>query len=1034
MKATVCTEAKSDHIDGNIDGNEDEPIVGEEAEQSVIRRYLDRTWLVNFMRDRPRITLSYFSFSAALSLVYIGVYILETIVSQGPGTRDLFNDVIFSEYPRVVELIPSLSDYSLSMDTIAAALRWINFTIPFWFIVDYTFAFFTTPNLLRFLVSPVVLLSLVPMPFSWARPWAEFVPSLAFLRILHVYWCSSYIIPAINNLTMLLVKLVVVGLTFVVAAAGLMHLIEVVVFDMQQEYRFHFFDSMYFILSSMSTVGFGDVVAISIVGRFFIIAVILVTVLYVPIQTNKIYRILQTNVEYGSFSKKAGDKHIVVTGSVTPDGLRLFLDSFFNGKKNAGKKVVVMITRRWDETIEKEISATAPIPGIIHFIKGSFNDPADLARADIRRASEMYILSGGTHEALDDDSEVVEALLSVVRQNRALPICLQVLNADTARVLQDQLDHVVQALNPLDHLGKGRRMVTFLAFRDLTYSVLSTAAVVPGLSTFVHSVVRTFKDSDLEAMNPEMKLMTAKLMAEKKAKRTGAVSDHLKHAGLLVDIKENADGTLGVGHVEAPEWLQLYAQGLAYSVYRSRVPLLHGGQTYGEMSVDLFQQGCIVALGVEVTDGTNTELFLNPPPDYRVVAGQPLFVLARSSREADMLRHFGEETYDGEFDMTERTSLNGSRRGSMSSRRRSVTVSNPIVVPAEPQVEVITVDDVAVGANDDKPKERHRHRHRKKHAEEEALDADLGTEPDVDLPGPMTSHLMESDVDTLPRNYIRSVAATPRTAQTSAARPEGNGCSLVNRVADVKGHTVFFGRLERFYHFVDFAAVEQHTVIVFLTPDSIPSGFYEQYSDRTIFVVNCPRKPTRYDFDRCNFTAAKAIIVSPVSSMVNSNDSLVTGLMLDAEVKQIQLTARPHITVESNGTKQAILTSSETETRYFFSHIFQQSSFFSDDWHYQALPSAYSNPAALKFLNRLFLDRADDNATEAAHRFRLVPLPPTLAGMAYGDVYKELAIQGLTTVGLYRRLADGSGPAFVTFIVPPPDTDANNDDQLLIIR
>ena len=53
--------------------------------------------------------------------------------------------------------------------------------------------------------------------------------------------------------------------------------------------RIPFFDALYFVTTTLTTVGYGDVVAISVLGKAAVLAMILVGVVLIPVQTSQLY-------------------------------------------------------------------------------------------------------------------------------------------------------------------------------------------------------------------------------------------------------------------------------------------------------------------------------------------------------------------------------------------------------------------------------------------------------------------------------------------------------------------------------------------------------------------------------------------------------------------------------------------------------------------------------------------------------------------------------------------------------------------------
>jgi voltage-gated potassium channel Kch len=66
--------------------------------------------------------------------------------------------------------------------------------------------------------------------------------------------------------------------------------------------RIPFHEALYFVTTTLTTVGFGDVVAVSPVGKFTVLAMILVGVVLIPVQTSQLYaQLTARRVTLGSF-------------------------------------------------------------------------------------------------------------------------------------------------------------------------------------------------------------------------------------------------------------------------------------------------------------------------------------------------------------------------------------------------------------------------------------------------------------------------------------------------------------------------------------------------------------------------------------------------------------------------------------------------------------------------------------------------------------------------------------------------------------
>ena len=81
----------------------------------------------------------------------------------------------------------------------------------------------------------------------------------------------------------------------------------------------NFFDCFYFMTITLCTVGFGDIAPVTTLGRLIVMVAVLVELLVIPQQTNKLVELLARRSEWvrSSFTPMPNNDHIVVVGSVS---------------------------------------------------------------------------------------------------------------------------------------------------------------------------------------------------------------------------------------------------------------------------------------------------------------------------------------------------------------------------------------------------------------------------------------------------------------------------------------------------------------------------------------------------------------------------------------------------------------------------------------------------------------------------------------------------------------------------------------------
>ena len=89
--------------------------------------------------------------------------------------------------------------------------------------------------------------------------------------------------------------------------------------------------ALYFSIVTMATVGYGDVSAVSALGRFFSCCLICVSFIWVPYELNKLTQMLSLRSRYlTTFTPEADRPNVLLVGHLDAAKLSTFLAEFFH--------------------------------------------------------------------------------------------------------------------------------------------------------------------------------------------------------------------------------------------------------------------------------------------------------------------------------------------------------------------------------------------------------------------------------------------------------------------------------------------------------------------------------------------------------------------------------------------------------------------------------------------------------------------------------------------------------------------------------
>ncbi|KAK2497846.1 hypothetical protein MC885_010597 [Smutsia gigantea] len=222
---------------------------------------------------------------------------------------------------------------------------------------------------------------------------------------------------ALDNLVSNSIKLVNLLSIFIstwLTAAGFIHLVENSGDpweNFQNNQALTYWECVYLLMVTMSTVGYGDVYAKTTLGRlfmvFFILGGLAMFASYVP----EIIELIGNRKKYGgSYSAVSGRKHIVVCGHITLESVSNFLKDFLH-KDRDDVNVEIVFLHNISPNLELEALFKRHFTQV-EFYQGSVLNPHDLARVKIESADACLILAN--KYCADPDAEDASNIMRVI--------------------------------------------------------------------------------------------------------------------------------------------------------------------------------------------------------------------------------------------------------------------------------------------------------------------------------------------------------------------------------------------------------------------------------------------------------------------------------------------------------------------------------------------------------------------------------------------------------------------------------------------
>ncbi|XP_009316906.1 PREDICTED: potassium channel subfamily U member 1 [Pygoscelis adeliae] len=344
--------------------------------------------------------------------------------------------------------------------------------LRFWLELNSLVDFFTIPPVF---VSYYLKKNWLGLRFLRALRLLELPRILQFLRITK------------NNYSIKLSKLFAVFISTWLTAAGFIHLVENNGDPWVQpanSQSLSYFKCMYLVMMTMSTVGYGDVVVQTMLGRtfifFFIIGGLVLFANFIP----EVVEIVESHKNYKfSYEVVSGKNYIVVCGNITLESVTTFLRDFLLQDKG---RVCTEILFLGESLPSLELEAVFKChSAYTTFFYGSALNSEDLKRVGMESASACLILADvHSPQPYTEDTSNIMRVLSIKNRYPNTRVILQIIQSRNKVYL------------PNIPNWDWRTGDSIICFAELKLGFIAQSCLVPGLTTLLTNLFIVKEDTE----------------------------------------------------------------------------------------------------------------------------------------------------------------------------------------------------------------------------------------------------------------------------------------------------------------------------------------------------------------------------------------------------------------------------------------------------------------------------------------------------------------------------------------------------------